>query len=255
MEYSRTYRIALNNIFVQRWTRAVPGIMHNDAITLNDNIFSKMFIIDVSKDEFEIPMYFERQVCDVLVVSSASNSDLPERIVCKLYPENEEIIRNTSDSIITIFNRVSTFKSILKISNPRGKTYYGQRGIIFNSEFNPILICSMKIKRVTGKDWKWVLHEPTIHVSPEVFLNNDDVLYKHILKKFIPYFLENGVPHMRPFPGNIIAKDIPTGTVPKIVISDMGKYVISPVKPSPNTFSNESLNKILSDNIDEILHD
>lgn len=48
--------------------------------------------------------------------------------------------------------------------------------------------------------------------------------------------------------------NIPTGTKPQILIDDVSKFIENPVKPTPQKCSDDVLNQILIDNIDDVLN-
>ena len=95
-------------------------------------------------------------------------------------------------------------------------------------------------------------YKPIIHVSPQVFLRGEGLIDKTILKKIIPFYLSDGIDGI--YTHAYFGNNIPTGTKPQILIDDVSKFIETPVKPTPQKCSDDVLNQILIDNIDDVLN-
>ena len=93
-------------------------------------------------------------------------------------------------------------------------------------------------------------YKPIIHVSPQVFLRGGGLIEKSILKKIIPFYLSHDIDSV----GNhAFFSDNLRGTKPQILIDDVSRFIEKPIKPTPQKCSNEVLNQLLVDNIDDVL--
>ena len=95
-------------------------------------------------------------------------------------------------------------------------------------------------------------YKPIVHVSPQLFLGDKGLLGKSILKKIIPFYVSHDIDGI--YTHAYFGNNIPTGTKPQILIDDVSKFIENPVKPTPQKCSDDVLNQILIDNIDDVLN-
>ena len=95
-------------------------------------------------------------------------------------------------------------------------------------------------------------YKPMIHVSPQVFLRGDGLIDKSILKKVIPFYVSHNIDSVNTHA--YFRSDIPEGTKPQILIDDVSKFIENPAKPTPQKCSDDVLNQILADNVDDVLN-
>ena len=95
-------------------------------------------------------------------------------------------------------------------------------------------------------------YKPMIHVSPQVFLRGDGLIDKSILKKIIPFYVSHNIDSVNTHA--YFRSDIPEGTKPQILIDDVSKFIENPAKPTPQKCSDDVLNQILADNVDDVLN-
>ena len=95
-------------------------------------------------------------------------------------------------------------------------------------------------------------YKPIIHVSPQVFLMGGGLIEKSILKRIIPFYVSQDIDPV--WADSDFVNDIPEGTKPQILIDDVSKLIENPVKPTPQKCSDDVLNQILIDNIDDVLN-
>ena len=95
-------------------------------------------------------------------------------------------------------------------------------------------------------------YKPMIHVSPQVFLRGEGLIDKTILKKIIPFYVSHNIGTVST--STYFRSDIPEGTKPQILIDDVSKFIENPTKPTPQKCSDDVLNQLLVDNIDDVLN-
>lgn len=256
MELSWRYRNNLNSVFSLIGSSEVNNATDGD-ISLNaHNVFNRLFVVDISSDEIEVPMFakavIEWEVC--CNMEREAPEDKIQKVVIPLYVNSYNQNRRTADSIINeFFSRVSFSRRLQKVTTNKGEVYYGGRGIIFDGNFKPLILCSMLCRKEECRSNEYMgYYKPIIRVSPEVFLNETSLINKTILKKIIPYYLTHSIPYI-----NTAARfrnSLPRDAKPQILIEDFSKFIETPTLPNPSTCSNEALNKLLLDNINDILN-
>ena len=255
MEYSWRYENALMGVFLRYDNTAVDDVANTETTLDNHNVFNRLFVIDVSSDEIEVPVFakfaVESVVRDRLEPPYVSHVN---KIIIPMYANTYTQSRRTADSIVgEFFLRVNFNKRLQKVITNKGEIYYGGKGIILDKDFNILLLCTLACRRMEHRGRQIMsYYKPIIHISPQVFLRGEGLIAKSILKKIIPFYLSQNIDTIYTDPGFI--SDIPEGTKPQILIDDVSKLIESPVKPTPQKCSDDMLNQILVDNADDVLN-
>ena len=254
MEYSWRYKRALMGVFYGNSDVALTHVTNMETTLDNHNAFNKLFVIDVSSDEIEIPVFAKSAVESVI----RDNLKYPEiyhvnKIVIPMYVNAYTSLKRTADSIVLDFFSKTNFNQRLqKIVTNKEEVYYGNKGIILDKDFNILFLCTLACKKIEYKNRQLMsYYKPIIHVSPQVFLRSDSLIDKSILKKIIPFYVSQNISVST----NIgFVDDIPEGTKPQILIDDVSKLIETPVKPTPQKYSDDALNQILVDNVNDVLN-
>lgn len=231
----------------------------SNPITLDSsNMFSKSLVVDTTGDNIEIPSiartYYENIIRDNLIHSNVR----VERIILPLYTSGNSQSRRTFNGIMRKFFCEPLFNQrVLKVTTNKGDTYYGGYGLILDEEFNPLLMCGLKARKVISErgDGAEVVHiqyyRTVCHVSPIVFTEPNKLINKGIIKKLIPLYTTMDI-H---FPNvSVGTSNSPDSRKVEVIIDDFSKFFISPIVPTPSKCSNDALNKCLNDNIEDILY-
>ena len=215
----------------------------NDNIALDKhNVFSKLCVIDLTGDTIEIPLFAKGVVEDIII-----NNLSITKVVLPLY-SNSDTNKRTADSIIrSFFIRGNLTERLQKVVTNKNEVYYGMKGIILDEHFNPLIMITISLDK-ESKIYKKV----TIYIHPEVFLNTNGLIHKAIIKKLIPFYISynenlsySGRAHYR----------IENSVRPQVVIEDAAKkFIQSPNKPSPQSYTDDKLNQLMIENIDDILN-
>lgn len=123
-----------------------------------------------------------------------------------------------------------------RVRDKDGNLYYGMRGLILNSNLEPLVLCTIRPPRTSSATTELILR-----VSPKVF-NSDNVVCKGIQK----YLIEYCSTISRYFS---IVSGFTTMTV--IINNDIDKF-IRHVKAPTNINVNEEIQQLLVDNIDKL---
>ena len=231
----------------------------SNPITLDsNNMFSKSLVVDTTGDNIEIPSiartYYENIIRDNLIHSNVR----VERIILPLYTSGNSQSRRTFDGIMReFFCKPPLNQRVLKVTTNKGDTYYGGYGLILDEEFNPLLMCGLKARKVISEhgDDAEVVHiqyyRTICHVSPVVFTEPNKLINKGIIKKLIPLYttMDTTFPNV-----SIGTSNSPDSRKVEVIIDDFSKFFVSPIVPTPSKCSNDALNKCLNDNIEDILY-
>lgn len=255
MEYSWRYKVTLMGVFNGNIDTVIRNVTNNETTLDNHNAFNRLFVIDVSSDEIEVPVFAESAVESVI----RDKLEFPyvshvNKIIIPMYVNTYTQLRRTADCIVReFFSGVNFNKRLQKVITNKGEIYYGSKGIILDKDFNILLLCTLACRRMEYRDRQVMsYYKPIIHVSPQVFLRGEGLIEKSILKKIIPFYVSQNIDPIRTNPGFV--NDIPEGTKPQILIDDVSKLIENPVKPTPQKCSDDVLNQILADNADDVLN-
>ena len=255
MEYSWRYRATLMGVFRGNNDATINNVTNIETTLDNHNAFNRLFVIDVSSDEIEVPVFaksaVESVVIDRLKFPYVSHVN---KIIIPMYVNTYTQSRRTADSIVReFFSRVDFNQRLQKVITNKGEIYYGSKGIILDKDFNILLLCTLACRRMEYRGRQVMsYYKPIIHVSPQVFLRSEGLIEKSILKKIIPFYVSQNIDPIRTNSGFV--NDIPEGTKPQILIDDVSKLIENPVKPTPQKYSDDVLNQILADNADDVLN-
>lgn len=255
MEYSWRYEDTLMKVFLRYDDTTVSDVTNTETTLDNHNVFNRLFVIDVSSDEIEVPV-FARSVVEFMVKSKLEFPYInhASKIVIPMYVNTYNQLRRTADSIVNdFFSRVNFNQRLQKVTTNKGEVYYGGKGIILDKDFNILFLCTIVCRRMEhGGRQVMSYYKPVIHVSPQVFLRGKGLVNKSILKKIIPFYISHNIDSVSTHA--YFRSDIPEGTKPQILIDDVSKFIENPTKPTPQKCSDDVLNQILADNADDVLN-
>ena len=231
----------------------------SNPITLDsNNMFSKSLVVDTTGDNIEIPSIARKYYENIIRYNLTPSNVRVERIILPLYTNGNSQSRRTFDGIMReFFCKPLLNQRVLKVTTNKGDTYYGGYGLILDEEFNPLLMCGLKARKVISErgDGAEVVHiqyyRTVCHVSPVVFTEPNKLINKGIIKKLIPLYTTMDI-H---FPNvSVGISNSPDSRKVEVIIDDFSKFFISPIVPTPSKCSNDALNKCLNDNIEDILY-
>lgn len=253
MEYSWRYESTLRRVFLGNGDSFVGDITNLETTLDKHNVFNRMFVIDVSSDEIEIPVFARSAVEEVV----KGNLEYPHirqanKVVIPMYVNTPDQSRRTADSIVTdFFSRVNFSGRLQRVTTTKGEVYYGSKGIILDKDLNILFLCTIVCRKMEY-DGRQIMsyYKSMIHISPQIFLRGEGLIHKSILKKIIPFYVSHDIDSV----GNhAFFSDNLRGTKPQILIDDVSRFIEKPIKPTPQRYSNDVLNQLLVDNIDDVL--
>ena len=250
MEFSIRFAHGVRSVFNSS-DRNNPTQLERELSLDSNNVFRRSLIIEVN-DEIEIPViareHFEDLVLEKINYPLAVGT---KRIILPLYDNAPSQERRTFDSIIMqMFNNVGFNMRLQKITTSKNEVYYGGKGIIFDENYTPLLLCTLAARKVHTEESgnSMVYYRPVCHVSPKVFLESDKLINKGIIKKLIPFYTSEEVN----FPNCMFGVN-PESKKVKVVVDNFDKFFIESIKPTPSDITNDALNECLIDNMDDIM--
>lgn len=211
-------------------------------------INSFLGVVSASLRSTAIPLLgTENNQFSIYMTNYIFNGEITERPVYNSLSLRGIIPLFTSSS--TSINERKTFGPLLKelsftrgagelnrVRDKDGNLYYGMRGLILNSNLEPLVLCTIRPPRTSSATTELILR-----VSPKVF-NSDNVVCEGIQKYLITYCSTASR-------YSSIVNTFITMTV--IINNDIDKF-IRHVKAPTNINVNEEIQQLLVNNIDEL---
>lgn len=210
-------------------------------------LFRGFLTLDTNNDTFEVPSAFTTPD----VSGFAKMGDNTPIKVFPLYVGYEFNSYSTGDAIIKKLMTTSFQARVAKIKTGKGEVYYGGKGMLFDKNFDPLILCTYKahFDDTSGvADRKVMFDEKIIHVSPDVFIDQKSTVNKAILSKFIPFFLSIELSSRYSWVYPRIT-DASFGSKPRIVVDYMHGIFSKTAPPIPSDESESTrINKFLLEN-------
>lgn len=243
MQYSIPYIRDINRAFDFE-SRGSMYFLHDSP----SPIFNKFLVIDTSKEEFELPTIVLSRMSNLLL---NEDPNVTPKYAFPLYVGQTGTRFRTADSLIrssmscvSYSNRLTEFVQISTHDK-----YYGGKGILFDKNFNLLLICTYR-SSLTVEPKEIKLKEKIVHISPRVFLDSNNFINKNIVKKLLPYLLESNI---RVICGDRYLNDLSGRSKPKILIDDYPDLISSPKLVPQDTPISDTLNVLLLEHIEDLV--
>lgn len=257
MEFNLPFYYYLNSVFTS--SDIIGGIasLSNELSLEHNNTFNIGLITKIDSDEAEIPVIAREHIETVI----SDNISFPyvckvKSIILPLYENSVPQERRTFDSFIRqFFTTVSYNHRLQKITSSKGEVYYGGKGLILDDKYNPLIICTLKAKKIQRDNEIYMTYyRPIVYVSPIVFTEPDKLINKGIIKKLIPYYTNRNIIFPRPMTAHFkFASNNSNNFKAVVIIDNLDKFFVKPVVPKLKGNIEESLNECLIDNIEDIL--
>lgn len=247
MEYTNSFINSALNLF--SYQEESMDVYHMcDYLDLDKgNVFNKFLVLDPKDGIVDIPIMAIYHTYQVLY---KMNLDYNNKIIISLYENTSVVSSNTFDNCIKyFFAKTPWYKRLRKIITRKGDVYYGGKGIIFNKDYEPLLMCTIKVSykknEVSGNVNDLTYIRPVIYINPTVFENQNDMICKGIVKKVIPYYANNTVnlPYFQYLDSNES-----TNRNVLTIIDNFDKFFETPIEPKSFENIQEELNQTLIDN-------
>lgn len=193
-------------------------------------------LLGTENNQFSIYMtnhIFNGKITEIPIYNSLSSRGIIPLFTFSSTSINE---RKTFGPLLKELSFTRGAGALNRVRDKDGNLYYGMRGLILNSNLEPLVLCTIRPPRTSSATTELILR-----VSPKVF-NSDNVVCKGIQK----YLIEYCSTVSRYFS---IVSGFTTMTV--IINNDIDKF-IRHVKAPTNINVNEEIQQLLVDNIDKL---
>jgi hypothetical protein len=193
-------------------------------------------LLGTENNQFSIYMtnhIFNGKITEIPIYNSLSSRGIIPLFTFSSTSINE---RKTFGPLLKELSFTRVVGALNRVRDKDGNLYYGMRGLILNSNLEPLVLCTIRPPRTSSATTELILR-----VSPKVF-NSDNIVCKGIQK----YLIEYCSTVSRYFS---IVSGFTTMTV--IINNDIDKF-IRHVKAPTNINVNEEIQQLLVDNIDKL---
>ena len=192
-------------------------------------------LLRTENNQFSI--YMTNYIFNGEVTESPIYSFLSLREIIPLFTSSTSINeRKTFGPLLKELSLIKRIGELNRVKDKDGNLYYGMRGLILNSNLEPLVLSTIRPSRESS-----AIKELILRVSPKVF-NSDNVVCKGIQK----YLIEYCSTVSRYFS---IVNSFTTMTV--IINNDIGKFIRRAKAPTSINV-NEEIQQLLIDNIDKL---
>lgn len=214
---------------------------------IKNNINNFLYITSATPRSTDIPLlgtennqfslYITNHMFNGEVTESPIYNSLSLREIIPLFTSSNSINeRKTFGPLLKELSLITRIGELNRVRDKDGNLYYGMRGLILNSNLEPLVLSTIRSHRELS-----ATKEIILRVSPKVF-NSDNVVCKGIQKYLIEYCSTTS----RYFS---IVNDFTTMTV--IINNDIDKFIRHAKAPT-NINVNEEIQQLLIDNIDKL---
>lgn len=191
-------------------------------------------LLRTENNQFSI--YMTNHIFNSEIIESPIYNSLSLREVIPLFTSISINERKTFGPLLKELSLITRIGELNRVKDKDNNFYYGMRGLILNSNLEPLVLATIRLHRESSATKEFILR-----VSPKVF-NSDNVVCKGIQK----YLIEYCSTFSRYFS---IVNGFTTMTV--IINNDIDKF-IRHVKAPTNINVNEEIQQLLVDNIDKL---
>ena len=192
-------------------------------------------LLRTENNQFSI--YMTNHIFNGEVTESPIYNSLSLREIIPLFTSSTNINeRKTFGPLLKELSLIKRIGELNRVKDKDGNLYYGMRGLILNSNLEPLVLSTIRPSRESSATKELILR-----VSPKVF-NSDNVICKGIQK----YLIEYCSTVSRYFS---IVNNFTTMTV--IINNDIDKFIRHAKAPT-NINVNEEIQQLLIDNIDKL---
>ena len=214
---------------------------------IKNNINNFLYITSANPRLTDIPLlrtennqfslYITNHIFNGEVTESPIYNSLSLREIIPLFTSSNSINeRKTFGPLLKELSLITRIGELNRVRDKDGNLYYGMKGLILNSNLEPLVLSTIRSHRELS-----ATKEIILRVSPKVF-NSDNVVCKGIQKYLIEYCSTTS----RYFS---IVNDFTTMTV--IINNDIDKFIRHAKAPT-NINVNEEIQQLLIDNIDKL---
>ena len=164
-------------------------------------------------------------------------------------PRYTTLDRNLRDTLLSPFDSQRLVRVEVKQNNVT-IPYFVTRGAIFDEDYNPMMMTSLKFQKQNDDDFPYKLIKCIIRISPSCYLYKTDPMRRAIINKIVNKTAGIKVKKILRF-YNLVESQIKV-IKPIIEIADSPFEIVHPQKPTSST-SKEDLIAVALNNMNEVL--
>lgn len=207
-------------------------------VSLEEGAFPAFLEVDISGNKFEVPTPL------VPYVASAKRAGYT-KLVYNLVNGADNMGRRTfhKKTINTIlrqfFDASNSNMRLAHVITSKGLHYYGCRGMIFNGNYEPLMLGTLEVEYDAAHNTVNLSH-PKCRLSYKVFEGASEIVEKTIIKQAIPCYANGGVDinYRREYFDNRVPVEI--------VIGHMDSMIVKPMVPTLSTVNMTNFNNIIA---------
>lgn len=231
----------------------------NNLVLGRSKLFNRYLVTEIHGDELEIPAISRSAIERCLTYNIDPSKKLePRTFLFPLHEATTNIIFKNFNTIIEQFFINTDYKERLKkATSSKGEIYYGGRGLIFDDNYNPLILCTLRAKmpQFAKGIFELVYTKPVLHVNPIVFIEKNKLINKGIINNLIPCYINNGCPPPNLQYNQFSVKFPRNGNKNsdiEIIVDNFDRFFVNPVIPKINSCNSEALNECLINNIGDV---
>lgn len=207
-------------------------------VSLEEGAFPAFLEVDISGNKFEVPTPL------VPYVASAKRAGYT-KLVYNLVNGADNMGRRTFhkktiNTILRQFDDASNSNMRLAhVITSKGLHYYGCRGMIFNENYEPLMLGTLEVEYDAARNTVNMLH-PKCRLSYKVFEGASEIVEKTIIKQAIPCYANEYIDIN--YKGEYFVIRAPV----EVVIGHMGSMIVKPMVPTLSTVNMTSFNNIIA---------
>lgn len=245
MEFSNSYIATLKEVFTGTYISSNRTL--NEQVFLDDNPIMGHYIeLEMVNGNIEVPTFFKKRF-EIFIIRHASNIESTNTFIVSLSQSEYFEIATVATILKNGFKLKSDNSDIVKFTTKDNEVYYVGKGLILNSEFKPLLYCTLSCSK---GNVNYEYTNPKVYLDPTVFANSDTVS-KNIIRKMIPCYvsmdhlgLMASMDHVTFNNGTYLSK-------PEIIIKDLSNIIKSTNSPNIINITTDAHN-LLNNHITEL---
>lgn len=235
----------LVNIFKYDNTNIFTNVTSYNPFSFSkNNVFNCYLSISNTSNYAEIPVISRNIIINHPTFTPDKSFIIPIKVESHLQ-------KKTFNGMMSICN-LSLHGNMCKVTNGKGDTYYIGKGIILNSEYKLLLLCTINIDMELVNNKVTALRN-IVHVDPSVFCNPNDMVNKGIIKKIIPFYTSYSFPYYADTQLKL-TKIESYNPKAKVIVDSLDNYIVFPKIPKYNENINDDLNNFLINNYKNIIN-
>lgn len=242
MEFNNSYIATLKEVFTI--TYPPPNRTLVESVSLDNNsIISHYMELEGVNNNLELPTFLKRRF-ELYIQRYSINNENTTTFVAPLIQGDYSSIATTVSIMLKYGFRYKSYNSdIVRFITKDNEIYYIGKGLILNSEFKPLLYCTLSCNMEGNR---WIYANPKVYLDPTVFINSDTVS-KHIIKKMIPCYVS--IDSLGEISDSSYTSFL---SKPEIIIKDLSNIIKKTNNPSSISITGEAHN-LLNNHVAELM--